>query len=76
MYQTSDADLERLAAALAALLASWWRSQQSEKAELATTAPGTARIAIKADERQEEAPAPTGAGEIHPEHHTRKDTIS
>jgi hypothetical protein len=69
-------DLDRLAAALAALLAAWWRRHEDE-----TAAPGGAATSeeVKAAidlEGHEEAPAPTGAGEIHPEHDTRKETTS
>jgi len=72
VYQTSDTDVDRLAAALAHLLAQWWRSRERQ---LCAESEGVVTATLDPTS-QAKAPAPTGAGEIHPEHHTRKDTTS
>jgi hypothetical protein len=69
-------DLDRLAAALARLLADWWLRQAGATAVPRGGLSDDPFEVATAPERQGEAPAPTGADEIHPEHHTRKDTIS
>ena len=76
MGPVTNADFDRIAAALARLLATWWL-QQARDTDIQPEGFTDDRVEIPAaSERQAKAPAPTGAGEIRPEHHTRREMTS